>query len=81
MWPCLAIDLLWCLIITTSQFAESTYQTPRDHSLQQFVAITEANKQVQEVANAKQQRRAAAYGIFIVKMREVVDKYGMVEAR
>ena len=42
MWPCLAFDLLWHLIITI-------YQPVRGENLPD----PEANKQVQEVANAK----------------------------
>ena len=71
----LAFDLLWCRIVTTSQFAESTYQTQRTTLCNNLMAITEAKKQAQEVANAKHQISAAAYAQFNVKTREAVGKY------
>ena len=40
-----------------------------------LMAITEANKQALEVANAKHQICAAAYAQFNVKTREAVGKY------
>ena len=52
---------------TTSQFDETTYQIPRNHSLQQ--AITEVNKQVQEAANVKASKKRSSYDRYDVKMK------------
>ena len=72
----LAADSLWTFAVTVSQFVEMLYQTPRDHSTQQFNdrPSQKHTSGYKKWRLRKPQKEGGSYGHFDAKTRVAIGK-------